>query len=140
MPHTSPQEPVQPDQLPFAAPCHRLPLLASLNWSRLGGQDFLTSPGLNIVNGSILAAISNALAIASRFLDWAALLLSLFLDWFLSRQYWRLAYIQSVVSLPLVVAMLGYASWPGYRQTIDADMWQEHAKLSDAHPVDQLAQ
>jgi uncharacterized membrane protein len=42
------------------------------------------------------------------------------------------AYIGMLVLMPL----LGYASWHGYRQTIDASMWKQHPKLDASRNSD----
>ena len=41
------------------------------------------------------------------------------------------AFLGMLVLMPLV----GYATWHGYRQTINAEMWAENRKLSDQYPV-----
>lgn len=273
MPQSKP-ETIHPDQLPFVAPCHALPLLASLGWLHLGWQDFLAAPALSIVYGSVLAAISYALAVASWFLGGAVLLISLlsglvfiapvmalglysvscqieagqkprlgyclregkrhlgnemifavimlvvFLVWtkagtaihiffpmdeeaqwidfaifygvgsaigavfafvifcasafalpmMLDRRadaitavitsvhavlsnkgalmIWgliimaglTLCFVTGFIAMPIVLPVLGYASWHGYKQTIDARQWPENIKLSDQHPSGSIAQ
>jgi len=39
-------------------------------------------------------------------------------------------FISMIITMPL----LGYATWHGYRQTIDAEMWQKNRKLNEGNP------
>jgi len=40
------------------------------------------------------------------------------------------AFLGMVILMPL----LGFATWHGYKQTIDAEMWAENKKLNDSYP------
>ncbi len=73
----SSQQPVPSDQLPFAAPCRRLPVTASLGWLRSGFADFVAAPAISIIYGLAMMAISFLLAVASWYLGGAVLLFSL---------------------------------------------------------------
>jgi len=66
-----------PDQLPFVAPCNKLPLTAAVEWIRLGYMDFKKAPGISLSYGLVLVVISYILTILSWYLGGAVLLLSL---------------------------------------------------------------
>jgi len=50
-----------------------------------------------------------------------------------------LCFVTGFLAMPVVLPVLGYASWHGYKKTIDAKMWHENIKLSDQHPADPAA-
>ena len=60
------RSPVDPDTLPFVAPCHNLTLLRPLRWLELGWHDFLRAPGVSLWYGGFLVLLSYVLA----FLTW----------------------------------------------------------------------
>lgn len=66
-----------PDQLPFVAPCQKLPLFAALDWMSLSWKDFKAAPRVSLIYGFVLVLISYLLAIASWYLGGAVLLISL---------------------------------------------------------------
>jgi len=66
-----------PDQLPFVAPSHELPLFAAFDWVKLAWHDFKQAPGVSLIYGSLLVLISYLLAISSWYLGGAVLLFSL---------------------------------------------------------------
>ncbi len=45
-----------------------------------------------------------------------------------------LCFLSGFLLMPVVLPVLAYASWHGYRHTINATMWQENIKLSDQNP------
>ena len=45
-----------------------------------------------------------------------------------------LCIVTGFLAMAIVMPILGYATWHGYRQTIDASMWEENRKLSDQFP------
>lgn len=67
-PHSGPGDapPVDPDTLPFVAPCRRLETLRSLHWLELGWQDFRRAPDVSLWYGGALVLLSWLLA----FLTW----------------------------------------------------------------------
>lgn len=67
----------EPDQLPFVAPCRRLPMTAAFTWLRLGWRDFMAAPRVSLIYGGALVLISYLLAISSWYLGGAVLLFSL---------------------------------------------------------------
>lgn len=71
------QQPMDPDQLPFVAPCNKLPIFAALDWMSLSWKDFKAAPRVSLIYGTVLVLISYLLAIASWYLGGAVLLLSL---------------------------------------------------------------
>ena len=58
--------PVDPDTLPFIAPCRTLTVLRPLHWLELGWQDFRRAPGVSLSYGGFLVLLSYALS----FLTW----------------------------------------------------------------------
>ncbi len=70
-------KPINPDQLPFVAPCNKLPLFAAFEWLSLSWEDFKSAPKISLIYGAILVLISYLLAIASWYLGGAVLLFSL---------------------------------------------------------------
>lgn len=68
---------LDPDQLPFVAPCNKLPLFAALEWMILSWKDFKTARRISLIYGSVLVLISYILAIAGWYLGGAVLLFSL---------------------------------------------------------------
>ena len=71
------QEQIAPDQLPFVAPCNKLPVFAAFDWISLGWQDFKSAPRVSMIYGFVLILICYMLSIASWYLGGAVLLLSL---------------------------------------------------------------
>ena len=65
------------EELPFVAPCRELPTFAAFEWLSLAWRDFRATPGLSLLYGGILVAISYLLAFLSWQLGGAVLLLSL---------------------------------------------------------------
>jgi uncharacterized membrane protein len=53
---------VDPDALPFVAPCKILSITAPLHWLKLGWQDFRRAPDVSLMYGGFLILISYALA------------------------------------------------------------------------------
>ena len=53
---------VDPDELPFVAPCRRLRTGDPVNWLKLGWEDFKRSPGASLCYGGFLVLISYVLA------------------------------------------------------------------------------
>lgn len=43
------------------------------------------------------------------------------------------------LAMPFVMPLLGYATWHGYKQTINAEMWRKNQKLNDDHPFNSRA-
>ena len=43
------------------------------------------------------------------------------------------------LAMPLIMPLLGYATWHGYKQTINAGMWRKNQKLNDDHPFNSRA-
>lgn len=58
-------QPVNPDALPFCAPCKKLDTLAPLNWLKLGWQDLKRAPRQSLTYGGVMLAISYFIAIVS---------------------------------------------------------------------------
>ena len=71
------QQKLDPDQLPFVAPCNKLPLFAALDWVVLSWKDFKASKRVSLIYGTALMLISYLLAFASWKLGGAILLISL---------------------------------------------------------------
>jgi len=67
---------VDPETLPFVAPCRRLELTAPLRWLSLGWQDFRRAPGPSLWYGGVLVLISYALAFVTWKLGGYVLILS----------------------------------------------------------------
>jgi uncharacterized membrane protein len=53
---------VDPEALPFVAPCKTLSLTAPFHWLKLGWQDFKQAPDVSLMYGGFLVLISYALA------------------------------------------------------------------------------
>jgi len=51
-----------------------------------------------------------------------------------------LCFASAFLLMPVILPLLAYASWHGYRHTVNASMWQENIKLSDKNPSTPLAQ
>lgn len=66
-----------PDQLPFVAPCNKLPLTAAVGWIKLGYMDFKKTLGISLSYGLVLVVTSYILTILSWYLGGAVLLFSL---------------------------------------------------------------
>ncbi len=49
---------IQPDPLPFVAPCHQLKTTAAFHWIKLGWQDFKRAPRQSITYGFIIMLLS----------------------------------------------------------------------------------
>ncbi len=64
-PETKNPQPINPDELPFCAPCKRLESLAALNWLKLGWQDLVRAPKQSLAYGAIMLVISYFIAIIS---------------------------------------------------------------------------
>ena len=47
-----------------------------------------------------------------------------------------LCFATAYLLMAVLIPMLGYATWHGYKQTIDASMWPENKKLNIHYPVD----
>ncbi len=48
-------------------------------------------------------------------------------------------FLTAFLAMAVLMPLLGYATWHGYKQTINAELWQENKKLNDKYPVvDQL--
>ena len=45
-----------------------------------------------------------------------------------------LSFLTAYLLMAVLMPVLGYATWHGYKQTIDASMWPETSKLSDRNP------
>jgi uncharacterized membrane protein len=71
------QESPPPDQLPFVAPCNKIPMFAALDWLKLSWKDFKQAPRVSLTYGSMLVIISYLLALLSWELGGAVLLFSL---------------------------------------------------------------
>jgi uncharacterized membrane protein len=67
---------VDPDTLPFVAPCRQLELTAPLQWLRLGWEDFRRAPGPSLWYGGVLVLIGYALAFVTWKLGGYVLILS----------------------------------------------------------------
>lgn len=46
-----------------------------------------------------------------------------------------LCLVSGFILMPLVMPVIGYATWHGYKQTIDASLWPENRKLNERFPV-----
>lgn len=44
--------------------------------------------------------------------------------------------LTAFLAMAVLMPLLGYATWHGYKQTIDASIWQENQKLNEQYPVD----
>lgn len=44
--------------------------------------------------------------------------------------------LTAFIAMAVLMPLLGYATWHGYKQTIDAGIWQENRKLNEQYPVD----
>ena len=53
---------VDPDTLPFVAPCRQLELAAPVSWLKLGWKDFREAPGTSLWYGGFLVLLSYTLA------------------------------------------------------------------------------
>jgi uncharacterized membrane protein len=52
-----------------------------------------------------------------------------------------ICFATAFVGMVIIMPLLGFATWHGYKQTINAQMWQENKKLSDRNPAaDQVLQ
>jgi uncharacterized membrane protein len=67
---------VDPQALPFVAPCRQLELSDPVKWVRLGWQDFRRAPGPSLWYGGVLVLISYVLAFVTWKLGGYALILS----------------------------------------------------------------
>jgi uncharacterized membrane protein len=67
---------VDPQTLPFVAPCRQLELTAPLKWVKLGWEDFRRAPGPSLWYGGALVLVSYALAFVTWSLGGYALILS----------------------------------------------------------------
>lgn len=47
-----------------------------------------------------------------------------------------ICFITAFLAMPFLMPILGYATWHGYKQTIDASIWKENEKINEQHPVD----
>jgi uncharacterized membrane protein len=45
-----------------------------------------------------------------------------------------LCFLTAFIAMAVLMPLLGFATWHGYRQTINADLWQENKKLSEKYP------
>jgi uncharacterized membrane protein len=76
--HANPDHsPVDPNSLPFVAPCQTLPLLRCLHWLKLGWDDFRRAPGVSLWYGGFLVLLSYALSFLTWKLGGYVLILSL---------------------------------------------------------------
>jgi len=71
---------------------------------------------------SVNAVMTNKLPM----MVWACIIVATFLICLLT------AFLAMTVLMPI----LGYATWHGYKQTIDASIWQENQKINEQHPLD----
>jgi uncharacterized membrane protein len=70
---------------------------------------------------SVNAVLSNKLAM----LVWAMTIAGCIL----------LCLLTALLGMAVLMPLLGFATWHGYRQTINAEMWDENLKLSEQYPV-----
>jgi uncharacterized membrane protein len=42
--------------------------------------------------------------------------------------------LTAFLAMAVLMPLIGYATWHGYKQTINADMWQENKKLNEHYP------
>jgi uncharacterized membrane protein len=54
--------PIRPDELPFVAPCRRLPATAPFTWLRLGWRDLRAAPRQSLFYGVVLSLLGAGLA------------------------------------------------------------------------------
>lgn len=71
------RSPVDPDTLPFVAPCRKLEATRPLHWLALGWSDFLHAPGLSLTYGGFLVLLSYILGFMTWKLGGYVLILSL---------------------------------------------------------------
>jgi uncharacterized membrane protein len=77
---------------------------------------------------AVLTSVNAVLKNKIPMLVWASIIVSAILICFLT------AFLAMMILMPL----LGYATWHGYKQCINAEMWQKNKILSDKYPeVDQ---
>jgi uncharacterized membrane protein len=69
--------PIDPNTLPFVAPCRTLPILRCLHWLKLGWQDFRRAPGVSLWYGGFLVLVSYILGFLTWKLGGYVLILSL---------------------------------------------------------------
>jgi uncharacterized membrane protein len=68
---------VDTSELPFVAPCRRLPPLAAVGWLRAGWRDVLAAPAQSLFYGVLLTGLSAAIALLTWRLGMVALYLGL---------------------------------------------------------------
>ena len=54
--------PLDPEALPFVAPCRTLKITAPFGWLKMGWEDFRQAPGVSLIYGGFLVLISYVLA------------------------------------------------------------------------------
>jgi len=62
-----------PDEMPFVAPCRRLPPSAPVRWLQLGWRDLSAAPRQSLFYGAVLAGLGALLAVITRKLGLLAL-------------------------------------------------------------------
>lgn len=60
---SSKNETINPEELPFVAPCNQLTMEAPLRWLRLGWKDIKTAPKQSLSYGGIIVALSYAISL-----------------------------------------------------------------------------
>ncbi len=109
-----------PEQMPFVAPCRRLPAVVPFGWLRLGWRDMLAAPGQSLFYGVLLAALSAIIAV----LAWRLGLLALYLG--LASGF---VFIGPLLAMGLY--SISYQLEQGHRPTLAFSLQQGKAHLRD---------
>ncbi|MCK4709730.1 MAG: DUF2189 domain-containing protein, partial [Gammaproteobacteria bacterium] len=46
-----------------------------------------------------------------------------------------ICFLTAFLAMPVIMPLLGFATWHGYKQTINAELWQENKKLNEKYPA-----
>ena len=77
VPNSESESAPHPDELPFVAPCHRLPRAAPLRWLQLGWRDLHRAPGPSLSYGLVMLILSYLISLIAWYYGSVYLLLAL---------------------------------------------------------------
>ena len=111
---------IEPDTLPFVAPCRQLSAGAALMWLRLGWRDFTRAPALSLFYGVLLAGLGTGIAL----LTWRLGLIALYLGL-------ASGFVFVGPALAMGLYSISYQLEQGRAPTLTFSLRQGHAHLRD---------